>query len=77
MQEKPRIGAKIKTTPLRVSICRGSGQEADATATKALLDACTQDDGFHCPKCKVVFTNPDLFIEHLADEINQAFLSLP
>ncbi|MBA7573952.1 hypothetical protein ES708_15753 [subsurface metagenome] len=77
MQERPGRPTDIRAKPPRVSICRGSGQEVDSTATKALLDSCTQDDGFHCPKCKEVFTNPDIFIEHLAEEINQALLNLP
>lgn len=77
MQEKPRSIADIKTSPPRVNVSRGSGDEADAAATKALLDACTKEDGFHCPRCGVVITNPDKAIEHLADEINQAFASLP
>ncbi|MBA7572286.1 hypothetical protein ES708_14065 [subsurface metagenome] len=77
MEEKPRARAGMPTSPLRVSICRESGHEADAAGTKALLDAYTKEDGFHCPRCGEIFTNPDKAIEHLADEINRAFLSLP
>ncbi len=77
MQEKPRSSSDIKATQPRVSICRESGHEADAAGTRALLDAYTKEDGFHCPRCGAVITNPDKAIEHLADEINRAFLSLP
>lgn len=69
--------ADLKAKPPRVSVCRDSGQEADATATKALLEAYTKEDGFHCPRCGLVIPNPEKAIEHLADEINQAFASLP
>lgn len=77
MQQTPRNTADLKAHPLRVSVSREAGDDADAAATKALLDAYTQEDGFHCPRCGVVITNPDKAIEHLADEINQAFASLP
>ncbi len=77
MQEKPRGTADIKISPPRINVSRGSGDEADAAATKALLVAYTKEDGFHCPRCGVVITNPEKAIEHLAEEINQAFASLP
>lgn len=77
MQDKPRSVADITANPPRVNVSQGSGHEADAAATKALLDAYTKEDGFHCPRCGVVITNPEKAIEHLADEINQAFASLP
>jgi hypothetical protein len=55
-----------------VTLQRQGGNEADAAATKSLIETFTDKDGFHCPRCKATITNPEEAVEHLAMEINKA-----
>jgi len=57
--------------PLRVHLTREPKNIADRTTTQALIEAYTDKDGFHCPKCGKVITNPDKAVEHLEGEINK------
>jgi len=50
--------------------------QPDAQATKMLMDAYHQDDGWHCPRCEQVFTNPDEFAQHLIDEFAAGMAAL-
>lgn len=62
----------FKGKPPRVEVTREPKDEADVLATKALLEQYTKPDGFHCPACGVVITNPEEAVYHLAEEINKA-----
>jgi uncharacterized C2H2 Zn-finger protein len=62
--------------PARVQVIPYQEGAPDAAATLQLLQIYHQDDGFHCPRCKVVFEDPNVFVEHLAEEINDAMLKL-
>jgi len=44
---------------------------ADAQATQLLLLSYQQTDGWHCPRCQQVFTDPTIFAEHLIDEYSR------
>lgn len=48
----------------------------DVEATKLLLDFYKKDDGYHCPRCDLVTTNPDAFAQHLIDELNTAITNM-
>ncbi|GAH69017.1 unnamed protein product [marine sediment metagenome] len=75
MEKRPRPPTKItdfKGKALRIEVSREPKDEADVAATKAFLELYTQDDGFHCPRCGVVITNPEEAVYHLADEMNKA-----
>ena len=50
--------------------------QPDAQATKMLMDAYHQDDGWHCPRCDLVTTNPDEFAQHLIDEFAAGMANL-
>lgn len=63
-------------TPPRVKLVRHDAGTPDANATIALLQAYSDDTGFHCPKCGQTITNPNYAIEHLAKEINASFDNL-
>jgi len=65
--DKPQ--ALLTGQPLKLA--EGQPDPRDAQTTKALLDAYQQDDGWHCPKCGQVFTNPTTFAQHLIDELNR------
>ena len=66
----------FKGKPPRVTVTKGSKDEGDGVATLALLQQYTQEDGFNCPRCGVVITNPEEAINHLAEEINKALALL-
>jgi len=75
MEQKPIPPVKItdfKGKPARVEATRDCKDEADIAATKGFLELYTQPDGFHCPRCGVVITNPEDAVYHLAEEINKA-----
>ena len=44
---------------------------ADAQATQLLLISYQRPDGWHCPRCQQVFTDPTTFAQHLIDEYNR------
>ena len=74
---KPPLSFKdLKSEPPRVEVTREPQNEADIIATRNLVELYTQPDGFHCPKCGVVFTTPDDAVYHLAEEINKALAHL-
>lgn len=60
-----------------LELAKGQPDPRDAQTTKALLDAYHQDDGWHCPKCQQVFTDPTTFAQHLIDELNRGLAALP
>lgn len=62
--------------PLGVRVSTEAKDEGDRTATLALLNHFTQQEGFHCPRCGVVIKNPEEAINHLAEEINKSLASL-
>ena len=66
----------FKANPATVYATRDCKDEADIAATKAMIERYTQPDGFHCPRCKVVITNPEEAVYHLAEEINKALAHL-
>ncbi|GAH64407.1 unnamed protein product [marine sediment metagenome] len=79
MQKRPTTPtslADFKAKPIRVTVTKSSEDPGDLEATRALILAYTQDDGFHCPRCGVVITNPEEAINHLAEEINKALALL-
>ncbi|MBA7664240.1 hypothetical protein ES703_72297 [subsurface metagenome] len=71
--------ADFKGKPPRIEVTREPKDEADVLATKALIQQYTQDDGFHCPACGLVYKNPEEAVYHLAEEMNKAldYLSRP
>jgi len=78
---KPPLAPKTPATgkaahQLRVSVGTAEQSEQDAMATKGLIEAYQTKDGFKCPRCPATFTNPDDFINHLAEEINKSLASL-
>jgi hypothetical protein len=60
----------------RVEIAKDKPNPADTEATKILLDSCQKPDGWHCPKCQAIYTDPDAFARHLVDEINASVQQL-
>jgi hypothetical protein len=66
----PAIGG---TMPM-VRIGQAPPNAADETATRLLLEAYTTKDGFRCPKCGEVITDPNKAIDHLKEEINSAIV---
>jgi hypothetical protein len=48
----------------------------DAEATKLLLDTYQREDGYHCPRCDLVTTDPDAFAQHLIDELKTAITNM-
>lgn len=61
---------------LRVTVGKVEQSEQDALATQGLIEAYQTKDGFKCPRCARTFTNPDDFIDHIAEEINKSLASL-
>lgn len=59
-----------------LELAKENPNPADAQTTKALLDAYHREDGWHCPRCKQVFTDPTTFAQHLIDEFNRAFAGI-
>jgi len=79
MENREKPPTKItdfKGKSLRVDVTREATDEADIAATKGLLELYTQPDGFHCPACGLVITNPEDAVNHLAEEINKALAHL-
>jgi len=79
MEQKDKPEPKLtdfKGKPLSVEATRACKDEADIAATKGLLELYTQDDGFHCPRCGEVITNPEDAVNHMAEEINKALALL-
>jgi len=66
----------FKGRPPCVEVTRKGTDMADMAATRGLLELFTQPDGFHCPRCGVVITNPEEAVNHLAEEINKALARL-
>lgn len=62
----------FKGKPIRVTPTRNPKDPADLEATRALLLAYSDKDGFHCPRCGVVIKNPEEAVYHLGEEINKA-----
>ncbi len=75
-KKPPEKLTDFKGKPLRVTPTRTPKDPGDLEATRALMQAYTDKDGFHCPRCNATFTNPDLAVEHLGEEINKAFEKL-
>jgi len=71
MQEEPKSLADFKGNPPRVEFTREPKDEADISATRALIEQYTQEDGFHCPRCEVVIKDVEQAIIHLGEEINK------
>jgi hypothetical protein len=63
-------------TPARVRVIPLEEGTADTLATRLLLDAYSDDGGFHCPVCHITITEPNEAVEHLAEEVNAAMLKL-
>jgi len=74
--EKPTSLADFKGKPPKVEVTREVTDEADRTATQALIELYTDKDGFHCPRCPFTTTNPEEAVYHLAEEINKALTHL-
>lgn len=62
--------------PTQVKLLPHRPGTPDGNATVALLQAYSDDNGFHCPRCGATITNPNYAIEHLAQEINASFAKL-
>lgn len=60
-----------------LKLAEGQPDPRDARITEALLNAYQRDDGWHCPKCGQVFTEPTPFAQHLIDELNRGLSTLP
>ncbi|MBA7690158.1 hypothetical protein ES703_98682 [subsurface metagenome] len=75
-KKRPTKLDDFKAQHLSVSVSTNPKDEADAAATKSLLEYYTQEDGFHCPRCGAVITNPDEAVYHLAEEINKSLAML-
>jgi len=79
MENRPTPPTKLtdfKGKPPSVEVTTEANDEADIAATKGFLERYTQPDGFHCPRCGVVITNPEEAVYHLAEEINKALAHL-
>jgi len=68
-QARSDMPARVRVVPL----VEGT---ADTLATRLLLDAYSDEHGFHCPACGQTITEPNAAVEHLADEVNAAMLKL-
>ncbi|MBA7708853.1 hypothetical protein ES703_117757 [subsurface metagenome] len=62
--------------PTPLTLTHDQENKLDAQATKAIMDAYQQADGWHCPRCTQIFTDPDAFAQHIIDEANAAFAEL-
>jgi len=74
---EPQAKKPIKLTdfegkPLRVTPTRKPKDPGDLEATRSLIQAYSDKDGFHCPKCGITITNPDEAVIHLGEEINKS-----
>lgn len=69
--QSPDLSTMLTGKPLELA--KSNPNPADAQATKVLLDAYHREDGWHCPRCNLVTTNPTTFAQHLIDEFNRAF----
>jgi len=68
--QSPDPKALLTGRPLEIA--RDNPNPADTAATKLLLDLYHRPDGWHCPRCQQVFTNPEIFAQHLVDEFHSA-----
>lgn len=66
--------ALLTGQPLKLA--EGQPDPKDAQTTRALLNAYQRDDGWHCPKCGQVFTEPTPFAQHLIDELNRGWAAI-
>jgi len=67
--QSPDPDALLTGRPLELA---GQNQDpADAQATQLLLISYQRPDGWHCPRCQQVFTDPTIFAQHLIDEYNR------
>jgi len=62
----------FKGKPPRVTPTTNPTDQADVEATRALIMAYTDKNGFHCPVCGVTITNPEEAVYHIAEEANKA-----
>lgn len=60
-------------TGRRLELAKENPDPADTEATKTLLATYQQPDGWHCPRCEQVFTDPTTFAQHLIEEFNRGF----
>jgi hypothetical protein len=60
-------------SPLGVKVVKAEPDHPDTMATRLLLEAYSDKDGFHCPWCKTTIGDGQEAVQHLADEINKAF----
>jgi hypothetical protein len=77
MNKRPEAPRLNRGTMPRVEIARDNPDAADEAATRLLFETYTDKDGFHCPACGAVITDPNKAIDHLKDEINAAITKLP
>jgi len=75
-KEIPRATPTPTDMPARIRVVAYEKGTPDASATELLLLSYWWDNEFHCPRCKRTFTDPNDFVEHLAEEINEAMLKL-
>lgn len=59
-----------------LTLTHDQANQPDVQATKMLMDAYRQDDGWHCPRCDLVTNNPDEFAQHLIDEFAAGLANL-
>ena len=71
----PKI-TDFKGKPVTIEATRECKDLADIEATKGFLELYTQPDGFHCPRCEAIITNPEEAVIHLAEEMNKALAHL-
>jgi len=70
---KPTKLTDFKGQPPRVTPTRKPKDPGDLEATRSLILTYSDNDGFHCPMCKVVIKDLDQAVIHLGEEINKAF----
>ena len=59
-----------------VTVTRQPDDPGDLEATRSLIQLYTHEDGFHCPRCPFITSDPDEAVNHLAEEINKALEGL-
>jgi len=72
--QSPDLSTLLTGKPLELA--QENPNPADAETTKALLAVYHREDGWHCPRCEQVFTDPTTFAKHLIDEFNRAFAGI-
>lgn len=73
---RPPALSDFKGKPLGVTVTRKPKDEADIVTTQSLIQHYTQDDGFHCPVCNAIITDPEKAVYHLGIEMNKALSRL-